>query len=355
MNSKLLYVGVASLTVLNGVVSAGDKCSVGFEAGMVCAGSGFIPKADATDSAECAASPCVEDDFKEMAPRRCCEPAYNCQLDDGTKALETVCQYRAKDSNGQYVTTLCAVGKFYFQDASYTNTCSDEKEVPKCERENTGKEALVEKCQISTTKKDDKGEWKTTVTECEKGKYYWGSDYSCEDKAYPCKIAEKGSTDMFAGETYCGPKSTDTDEEKAGWNPAFKGACQDLSTCDPNDLKEMLTLAFSAMGNSQQDGETPSGSTDSDEPTVIKGMCPILIRMTSKPGKCQAVCMGGTSSAEMKKGAKGAGCTEEEVEQLSENKDASAKAQGLPTSSATTAMTSVAAATAMAAVIAALW
>jgi len=351
MNSKLLYVGVASLTVLNGVVAAGDKCSVGFEAGKVCAGSGYIPRAET--GVECAASPCDEDDFKNGA--NCCERAENCPLDDGSKALETACQYSAKDSEGNYATKLCAVGKFYFRDASYKNTCSDEKPVPKCERENTGKEALVEKCQISTTKKDDKGEWETVVTECEKGKYFWGSEQSCEDKVFPCKIAEKGSTDMFAGETYCGPRSTDTDEEKAGWNPEFKGACQDLSTCDPDDIKELMLLAFSAMGNSQEDGETPSGSTESDEPTVIKGMCPILIRMTSKPGKCQAVCMGGQSSAELKKGAIGAGCTEEEVEQLSANKDASAKAQGLKTSSATTAMTSVAAATAMAAVIAALW
>jgi len=354
MNSKLLYVGVATLTVLNGVsegqptgppTGPRDKCSVGFEAGKVCTG-GYIPKAD---TAECAASPCVENDFK--SPSNCCEGAQPCRGDDGSKALETVCSYNAKDSEGNYATKLCAVGKFFFGHS----TCSDEKEVPRCERENTGKEALMEKCQIQTIQKDDKGEWETVVTECEKGKYFWGSASSCEDKVFPCKIAEKGSTDMFAGETYCGPKSTDTDEEKAGWMPEFKGACQDLSTCDPNDLKEMLTLAFSAMGNSQQDGETPSGSTDSDEPTVIKGMCPILIRMTSKPGKCQAVCMGGTSSAEMKKGAKGAGCTEEEVEQLSENKDAAAKAQGLPLSSATTTMTSVAAATAMAAVIAALW
>ena len=65
--------------------------------------------------------------------------------------------------------------------------------------------------------------------------------------------------------------------------------------------------------------------------------------------------MGGRTSAAMLAASKQGGCTEEEVEQLQDNADASAEAQGIPKSSATTVMTSVAAATAMAAVFAALW
>jgi hypothetical protein len=390
MNSKLLYASVATLTVLNGVVSAaGAKCSVGFEAGKVCAGSGDMPK---DDTAECAASPCVEDDFKQSSSSNCCKPAEYCTA-DGTKALETVCSYSGKgrfflslssrrlfavsahifcftncfiffhlfkkypDSEGNSVRTLCAVGKFYFYGDSFAGVCSDTKETPKCERENTGKEPLAAKCKVSDMKKNDKGEYVTVVTECDKGKYFWGGQYSCEDKAYPCKIADTTSSGMFSGETYCGPKSSDTDEDKAGWKPEFKGACQDMSTCNPEDLKEMLMLAFSQMGNDNDEGTTPSGSTEisAEEPTVVKGLCPILIRMSSTPGKCQADCMGGRTSAAMLAASKQGGCTEEEVEQLQDNADASAEAQGIPKSSATTVMTSVAAATAMAAVFAALW
>ena len=85
-------------------------------------------------------------------------------------------------------------------------------------------------------------------------------------------------------------------------------------------------------------------------------MCPITIRMTSTPGKCQADCAGGASSASLQKQFKNSGCTASEESSLKYNADKAADAQGIPRASdATTTMTSLVAASAMVAAMVALF
>ena len=94
--------------------------------------------------------------------------------------------------------------------------------------------------------------------------------------------------------SYCGPTSSGSDS--AMYKPDFEGACADMATCDPEDIKKMMALVFSSMGS--EEGSTPSGSDSASESSsgVPAGMCGLYVGLTSEPGKCQADCFGGMSS-----------------------------------------------------------
>lgn len=311
---------------------AAQSCADGIAAGMKCTGE-YISKG----SGDCAADPCVADDFQTGVGSKCCKAASKCKYsstDDykGTTKITVPCSYR-KDGKGDYI--LCPVGKYTYPDKSFNAVCSDSAKVPDCDSKSTGKDKLTAKCTYSKS-------YDTPDLTCAKDMYYWGRARSCEERVYPCALpADPDTIQLFTGQQYCGPKSTDDATEKAEWKPEFKGACLDFDTCDQTDLAEMLKLVFSGLGN---------------QSTVVKGLCPINIRMSNTPGKCSADCAGGYSEAGLKKQFKNAGCTEAEESELEKNADKAADAQGIPRAShATTAMISLVAASAMVAAMVSLF
>jgi hypothetical protein len=322
---------VIIVSTLSGALAA-ESCADGITAGKKCTAD-YISKG----TGDCAAAACVADDFKAAYGSKCCKQADRCSSNTeaykGKTKITVPCRYQKGDYKSDYI--LCPVGKYTYRDSSFNAVCSDTEKLTECDSKATGKEKLTAACSYSKS-------YSSPDIACAKDMYYWGQTRSCEDRVYPCTIA--ATPGILTGQSYCGPKSTDDAAAKAEWKPEFKGACTDYDTCDPADLSEMLKLAFAAMG---------SGGGNS---TVIKGMCPITIRMTSTPGKCQADCAGGASSASLQKQFKNAGCTASEESSLKYNADKAADAQGIPRASdATTTMTSLVAASAMVAAMVALF
>ena len=296
---------VIIVSTLSGALAADQSCADGITAGKKCAANteGYISKG----TGDCAADPCVADDFKASFGSNCCKQAdkcsYNTEAYKGKTKITVPCRYQKGDYKSDYI--LCPKGKYTYRDSSFNAVCSDTEKLTECDSKATGKEKLTAACSYSKS-------YSSPDIACAKDMYYWGQTRSCEDRVYPCTIA--ATPGILTGQSYCGPKSTDDAAAKAEWKPEFKGACTDYDTCDPADLSEMLKLAFAAMG---------SGGGNS---TVIKGMCPITIRMTSTPGKCQADCAGGASSASLQKQFKNAGCTASEESSLKYNADKAADA-----------------------------
>lgn len=322
---------VIIVSTLSGALAA-ESCADGITAGKKCTAD-YISKG----TGDCAAAACVADDFKAAYGSKCCKQADRCSSNTeaykGKTKITVPCRYQKGDYKSDYI--LCPVGKYTYRDSSFNAVCSDTEKLTECDSKATGKEKLTAACSYSKS-------YSSPDIACAKDMYYWGQTRSCEDRVYPCTIA--ATPGILTGQSYCGPKSTDDAAAKAEWKPEFKGACTDYDTCDPADLSEMVKLAFAAMG---------SGGGNS---TVIKGMCPITIRMTSTPGKCQADCAGGASSASLQKQFKNAGCTASEESSLKYNADKAADAQGIPRASdATTTMTSLVAASAMVAAMVALF
>jgi len=322
---------VIIVSTLSGALAA-ESCADGITAGKKCTAD-YISKG----TGDCAAAACVADDFKAAYGSKCCKQADRCSSNTeaykGKTKITVPCRYQKGDYKSDYI--LCPKGKYTYRDSSFNAVCSDTEKLTECDSKATGKEKLTAACSYSKS-------YSSPDIACAKDMYYWGQTRSCEDRVYPCTIA--ATPGILTGQSYCGPKSTDDAAAKAEWKPEFKGACTDYDTCDPADLSEMIKLAFAAMG---------SGGGNS---TVIKGMCPITIRMTSTPGKCQADCAGGASSASLQKQFKNAGCTASEESSLKYNADKAADAQGIPRASdATTTMTSLVAASAMVAAMVALF
>ena len=322
---------VIIVSTLSGALAA-ESCADGITAGKKCTAD-YISKG----TGDCAAAACVADDFKAAYGSKCCKQADRCSSNTeaykGKTKITVPCRYQKGDYKSDYI--LCPVGKYTYRDSSFNAVCSDTEKLTECDSKATGKEKLTAACSYSKS-------YSSPDIACAKDMYYWGQTRSCEDRVYPCTIA--ATPGILTGQSYCGPTSTDDAAAKAEWKPEFKGACTDYDTCDPADLSEMIKLAFAAMG---------SGGGNS---TVIKGMCPITIRMTSTPGKCQADCAGGASSASLQKQFKNAGCTASEESSLKYNADKAADAQGIPRASdATTTMTSLVAASAMVAAMVALF
>ena len=329
-----MFKTVLIVSTLSSVLAA-QSCADGIAAGMKCTAD-YISKG----SGDCAADPCGADDFKTSYGSKCCKAASKCKYastDDykGTTKITVPCSYK-KGGEGDYI--LCPVGKYTYPDKSYNAVCSDSAKVPDCDSKSTGMDKLTAICTYSKS-------YDTPDLTCAKDMYYWGSARSCENRPYICALPKDPDTiQIFTGQSYCGPKSTDDDTEKAQWKPEFKGACMDFDTCDQADLAEMLKLAFAAMGDSNS--------------TVVKGLCPISIKMSSTPGKCSANCVGGQSEAGLKQGFKDAGCTAAEESEMTQNADKAADAQGLPRtgiSDATTTMTSLVAASVMVATMVSLF
>jgi len=322
------------VSTLSGALAA-ESCAAGITAGNKCAGTDYISKG----SGDCAADPCVAKiDFKAARGSSCCKEAEKCKYNTDFRAKDQAkitveCSYRKERMKGDYI--LCPVGKYAFQDSSYNTVCSDTKKLNACDSKSTGKEKLTESCSFSKS-------FMTPEITCEKDKYYWGKESSCEDRVYPCKISTTTDGGMFEGQAYCGPKSTDTKEESEKFKSEFKGACMDYDTCDKNDLLELMTLAFKQIKSNS---------------TVVKGACPIYIRLTNTPGKCQADCSGGSSSSALAEATKNAGCTESEARSMRSNSNAAGKKMGLPAVSGatTTFVTSFVAASAIVVAIAALF
>ena len=322
---------VIIVSTLSGALAA-ESCADGITAGKKCTAD-YISKG----TGDCAAAACVADDFKAAYGSKCCKQADRCSSNTeaykGKTKITVPCRYQKGDYKSDYI--LCPKGKYTYRDSSFNAVCSDTEKLTECDSKATGKEKLTAACSYSKS-------YSSPDIACAKDMYYWGQTRSCEDRVYPCTIA--ATPGILTGQSYCGPTSTDDAAAKAEWKPEFKGACTDYDTCDPADLSEMIKLAFAAMG---------SGGGNS---TVIKGMCPITIRMTSTPGKCQADCAGGASSASLQKQFKNAGCTASEESSLKYNADKAADAQGIPRASdATTTMTSLVAASAMVAAMVALF
>jgi len=97
---------------------------------------------------------------------------------------------------------------------------------------------------------------------------------------------------------HCGPTSSGSDN--AMYKSDFKGACADMSTCDPEDMKKMMELIVGSMGSGEGSGSgsgSDSGSgSGSGSGGMPAGMCSLYVGFTSEPGKCQADCFGGYSS-----------------------------------------------------------
>ena len=323
---------VIIVSTLSGALAA-ESCADGITAGKKCTAD-YISKG----TGDCAAAACVADDFKASFGSNCCKQADRCSSNTeaykGKTKITVPCRYQKGDYKSDYI--LCPKGKYTYRDSSFNAVCSDTEKLTECDSKATGKEKLTAACSYSKS-------YSSPDIACAKDMYYWGQTRSCEDRVYPCTIGAENA--ILTGQSYCGPKSTDDAADKAEWKPEFKGACTDYDTCDRADLSEMMKLAFAAMA-----------ASDGGNSTVIKGMCPITIRMTSTPGKCQADCAGGASSASLQKQFKNAGCTASEESSLKYNADKAADAQGIPRASdATTTMTSLVAASAMVAAMVALF
>lgn len=319
-------------STLSGALAAAS-CADGITAGMKCTADYL-----STGTGDCAADPCVADDFKASFGSNCCKQAdkcsYNTEAYKGKTKITVPCRYEKTKYKGDYI--LCPVGKYTYKDSSFNAVCSDTEKLTECDSKATGKVKLTAACSYSKS-------YSSPDITCAKDMYYWGQTRSCEDRVYPCTIGAENA--ILTGQSYCGPKSTDDAADKAEWKPEFKGACTDYDTCDRADLSEMMKLAFAAMA-----------ASDGGNSTVIKGMCPITIRMTNTPGKCAADCAGGASSASLQAQFKTAGCTASEESSLKYNADKAADAQGIPRASdATTTMTSLVAASAMVAAMVALF
>ena len=181
---------------------------------------------------------------------------------------------------------FCDANKYFYRDDSFNKVCMDKPKPASCGKA-TGdnKKAVTAECKCG---------FSSDAPMCATGDFCWYSQSTCEKKAYPCE----------ATASYCGPKTSDSEEDAAMWKEDFKGACADMSTCDKKDIEKLMALAFSSMGDKSGSGSgsvsgSGSGSGEEEKPTMPKGMCEIMVSMSSDPKKCQGPCMGGASKLAM--------------------------------------------------------
>jgi hypothetical protein len=238
-----------------------------------------------------------------------CQPKIeDCATNDGTKKLDLPagkCRFsNFEEVNGEYKTVngVCENGKYFYEDDSFKEVCSDMPKPVTCGSEQgDNKKAVTEACKCGR---------ESDAPMCAKGDFCWHDEGTCEKKAFPCE-------GMMV--SYCGPKSSD-DQFNAQFKAGFEGACFDMATCDPEDIKKMMAMALSQAGS---DSGSESGSA------MPKGMCGLYVSMSSKPDKCQGPCMGGMSKQMLSMVETQLGCTEEETTALVENSNEAAAAQGL--------------------------